>query len=206
MKAFCMEFKFRLYGILKILYFKRQIWETLPGVCVPVLLPSQLTSWLEEPASQFREHTRHSFLESSLKQERGLLTQWWMVLKRHWIRGLWKEVYFLIRKKKKKKLCFLPGLNVVSQRCEAWSSGYNLGIWGESKRIAGKAIFIQHIKNQSQNFLTFILLFMCNDNFLFVKPLLFAYSVTWGWKHPKWSTKIREIHSDRENIRSKEIH
>ena len=66
MKFFCMQFKYHLFGVLgekkKVLYYKRQIWETLSDVCLPELLPSQLTSWLEEPASQFRDYTHKVFI------------------------------------------------------------------------------------------------------------------------------------------------
>ena len=39
-------------------------------------------------------------------------------------------------RKERKKLCFLPGLNVVTQGCDAWSNGCHLDIWRKSKRIA----------------------------------------------------------------------
>lgn len=70
-----------------------------------------------------------------------------MALKKSQLGGPWEKFYILIFLKKWTGTVFLPGLNIVSQGCNAWSWGYHLGMWGESKKITDKQIFILDITN-----------------------------------------------------------
>lgn len=136
MKVFCMEFKCHLYGVLKkkcIVFQKANIRNSLRCLALE-LLPSQLTSWLEEPAS-VRDYTHKIFiswvwLEARVWSFDTMVNGTEETLDTGPLGGRFTSWF-----KKRNKLCFLPGLNIVTQGYDAWSNGYHLDIWEKAREL-----------------------------------------------------------------------